>query len=52
MAEAKLTITDQSRGDAFGKCHQGEPEDRNAGDTGHQVCSDVHIVREVVGVDR
>ena len=50
MAEAKLTITDQSRGDAFGKCHQGEPEDRDTSDTSHQVCSDVHVVRKVVGV--
>jgi len=50
-AEAKLTITDQSRGDTFGECHQGEPEDRNAGDTGHQVCSNVHVVCEVIGVN-
>lgn len=48
---ALLTVPDQTRGDAVGKGNEGETEDGDAGDTGHKIRSDVHVIGLVVGVD-
>lgn len=47
----ELTVANESGSGAVGECDQGESEDSNAGDSRHEVGSDVHVVGQVVDVD-
>lgn len=46
-----LTITDKSWCHTIGKGDKGEADDREAGHSGHQKCSDVAVVSFMVDVD-
>ena len=47
----KTTVANESGSGAVGECDQGESEDSNAGDSRHEVGSNVHVVGQVVDVD-